>query len=68
MTGAGAEKPISRDQAAALVSDYLAWENALSGCGYRFVIRAWKRTTDGYHYIGHRHDQDIHHVLKSPVP
>jgi len=41
---------------------------ALSGCAYRFLIHAATRTTDGYHYLRYRQDQDLHHVLKDPVP
>jgi hypothetical protein len=31
-----------------------------ASCGYRFVIHAATRTTDGYRYLRHRWDDDIH--------
>jgi hypothetical protein len=36
----------------------------LGGCAYRFLIRAATRTTDGYHYLRHSHDDDVHYVQK----
>jgi hypothetical protein len=36
----------------------------LGGCAYRFVIRAAKRTTNGYRYIGYAGDQDLHYVQR----
>ncbi len=37
---------------------------SLGGCAYRFVVSARTRTTDGYHYLRHRWDQDLHYLLK----
>lgn len=37
---------------------------SLGGCAYRFVVRAWTRTTDGYHYLRRSGDQDLHYVQK----
>lgn len=37
---------------------------SLGGCAYRFLVRAWTRTTDGYHYLRHQGDQDLHYVQK----
>lgn len=34
------------------------------GCGYRFIIEAHTRTTDGYHYIRYALDEDIHYVIR----
>ncbi len=34
------------------------------GCGYRFVIWAATRTTDGYKYLYWSHDEDIHYLKK----
>jgi hypothetical protein len=34
------------------------------GCGYRFVIRAATRTTDGYHHLYYDWDQDLHHIIR----
>jgi hypothetical protein len=36
----------------------------LGSCGYRFVIRATTRATDGYHYLRYRWDEDIHYILR----
>jgi hypothetical protein len=36
-------------------------------CGYRFLIGAFTRTTDGYHYLRRRWDEDIH-CIELPVP
>ena len=40
----------------------------VSSCAYRFLIQAATRTTDGYHYLRYRQDQDLHFVLKNAVP
>ena len=40
----------------------------VSSCAYRFLVQAATRTTDGYHYLRYRQDQDLHHVLKDAVP
>ena len=40
----------------------------VSSCAYRFLIQAATRTTDGYHYLRYRQDQDLHYVLKDAVP
>lgn len=32
------------------------------GCGYRFVIEAGTRTTDGYYYLHWGRDEDIHYI------
>jgi hypothetical protein len=37
---------------------------SLGGCGYRFVIRAATRTTDGYNYLRWAWDDDIHYLLR----
>jgi hypothetical protein len=34
------------------------------GCGYRFVIWAATRATDGYNYLYWSHDEDIHYLKK----
>lgn len=36
----------------------------LGSCGYRFVIRATTRATDGYHYLRYRWDEDIHYIQR----
>lgn len=36
----------------------------MGSCAYRFQIRATTRTTDGYHYLRHRWDEDIHYLLR----
>jgi hypothetical protein len=36
----------------------------LGGCAYRFVIGASTRTTDGYHYLRHAWDQDLHYLQR----
>ena len=36
----------------------------MGGCAYRFVIRAGTRTTDGYHYLRHRQDEDLHYLQR----
>jgi hypothetical protein len=36
----------------------------LGSCGYRFEIRATTRTTDGYHYLRYRWNEDIHYLLR----
>ncbi len=36
----------------------------LGSCGYRFLIRATTRTTDGYHYLRYRSDEDIHYIVR----
>jgi hypothetical protein len=37
---------------------------SLGSCAYRFVIRAGTRTTDGYHYLFHRSDEDMHYIQR----
>jgi len=34
------------------------------GCGYRFVIKAATRTTDGYNYLYWSSDEDIHYLKR----
>lgn len=48
-------------------ADYLqpsSITDPLGSCGYRFVIWAMARATDGYHYLWHRWDDDIHYVQR----
>jgi hypothetical protein len=39
-------------------------DGASASCGYRFVIRAATRTTDGYHYLHYAWDDDIHYLTR----
>lgn len=39
-------------------------EASTGSCGYRFAIRASTRTTNGYHYLRHRWDEDIHYLIR----
>lgn len=48
-----------------LDSDHLEASGAsLGGCGYEFTVRAGTRTTDGYHYLRHARDEDVHYIQK----